>query len=234
MRRFLMLGFATAGLLLGTFGAVKAATRSNAPIEDGTRDYWRTAQTLMQEQRQLLSRVEQAMPQPKVQRLHMLRNQVLLHTTSVNRFLKSNHPDPKTACTPLPETGELPGTDAASPEQIRVYCSLFSSTRDLTVLRSRLDRQAKLLTNPGGFSKDPVQSVIKQRSKQPAKTKPLTLSTSSKEILSQVQVSRRRLVQMEKAFPEKMRISKSRQNSAQLVRKPKRFLDRVSVKRIEI
>jgi hypothetical protein len=234
MRRFLMLGFATVSLLLGTLGAVKAATRSNAPIEDGTREYWRTAQSLMQEQRQLLSRVEQAMPQPKVQRLQMLRHQVLLHTTSVNRFLKSNHPDPKTACTPIPGTGELPGTDAASPEQIRVYCSLFSSTRDLTMLRSRLDRQAKLLTNQVGSSKTPAQSVIKQRSKQPTKTTPLSLSTSSKEILSHVETSRRRLAQMEKSFPQKMRISRSRQSSVQVVHKPKRFLDRVSVKRIEI
>lgn len=216
MRRFLLLGFVTVGLLLGTFGMVKASTRSTVEIDEGTREYWRSAQKLTQDQLVLLSRVEQAMPKTNVKRLQTLRGQALLHTSAIDRFLTANHPDPKTICAPAAELGAIAGTDAASPEQLQVFCALFDSTQDLRVLRSRLDRQAKLLSSQVGSGGTPTRTA--QRRKTAIVNVPVGIAASAKEILLLVQSSRQRLAQVQPIFSQT--VSSTPQRSIGLSRKP--------------
>ena len=125
-----------------------------------------------------------------------------MHDAAIARFLKANHPSPETICAPAADLGNIAGTDAASPEQLQVYCALFSSTRDLTVLRSRLDRQAKLMTSRAGSGSTRI-------AQKPTKVTnlPVSLAASSREILLLVQSSRQRLTQVQVAFPEAMRVS---------------------------
>lgn len=202
MRRFFLVGLAVVGCLLSAT-VVGASTRSNAPGDDPERAYWLEAHNLTQEQVRILDRVEDSIQKPELKRLKTLSGQVLLYTSSVDRFLKMNYPDPELLCSPPAGLGEVAGTDGASLEQVRVYCSLYRSTRDLTAMRTRLDQQVRLIA---------VESKpVRQSAKKPAVKVPVNVasgvSVSNRAVLVLVESSRQRLAQMQAAFPEALRIS---------------------------
>ncbi|MBW4442221.1 MAG: hypothetical protein KME10_13485 [Plectolyngbya sp. WJT66-NPBG17] len=205
MRRFFLTGLALVGCLLGST-VVRASTRSNAPVDDAAHTYWLEAHNLIQEQVRLLDRVEQSTEKPELSRLKTLSGQVLLHTSAVNRFLKSNYPEPKLLCMPPAGLGEVAGTDGATLEQVQAYCSLYRSTRDLTTMKSRLDQQARLMTIETSRIK-PVQQTA--RKKIVPVNVAAAVNVSSRDVLVLVQSSRQRLAQMQPAFPEALRISEA-------------------------
>lgn len=198
MRQFFSVGMAlVAGLFSSTM--VMAGTQPNLPVDEAARSYWLTAHNLTQEQVRLLDRLEQSTQKPEAERLKTLSGQVLLYTSSVDRFLKSNYPESDLLCSPPAELGEFAGTDGATLEQVQVYCSLYRSTRDLATVRTRLNHQAKLMIESGGRQPD-----------RQATTKPVNVSTvsvSSRDILVLVQSTRQRLAQVQPAFPQDLRIS---------------------------
>lgn len=207
MRYVLLIGLAAAGLLLSaTF--VGASTRSNAPIEDATRDYWREAHRLTQDQVRLLDRAERSATTPEAIRLKTISGQIFLHTFAVERFLKSNYPNPDFLCSPPSELGEVAGTDGASLEQVQVYCALHRSTRDFMIMRSQFDRQARLMTAPGATARGTqTPQMMKKVRSSSALTPPTGTVVAKHEVLSLVQSARQRLAQVQPAFPEALRLS---------------------------
>lgn len=200
MQRFFWTGLALVAGLLGST-IVTASTRSNSQIDEATRSYWIAAHNLTKEQVTLLDRLEQSTHKPESKRLRTLDGQILLYTSSVDRFLRSNYPEPALLCSPPPEIGEIAGTDSATLEQVQVYCSLYRSTRELSTVRTRLNHQANLL-NPGSIAKKPDR----QASKKPVNV-PAAVSVSGRDVLVLVESSRHRLAQMQPAFPQDLRIS---------------------------
>lgn len=207
MRRALLTGLVAVGVLFST-PLVSASTRSNAPVDDATYDYWHKAQSLTRDQLRLLNRVEQAAKTPEVNRLKTLSGQIFLHTSAIDRFLKTNYPEPDLLCSPAPELGQFAGTDSASLEQVQVYCSLHRSTRDLMTMRLRLNQQAKLITPP--VSTSPMQNhrIAEKPTYQPTASSYHTpITATNHEVLSLAETSRQRLAQMQPAFPEALRTS---------------------------
>ena len=194
------MGLATIELALGTT-VVSASTRSNAPVDDATRTYWLKAHQLTQEQVTILDRVEQSTRKPEAKRLRTLSGQVLLHASAVDRFLKSNYPDPVLLCSPPAGLGGVAGTDSASPEQVQAYCSLYRSNRGLATIKTRLDLQAKLLTPHSASSR---LKPVHQSAKAPINLE--AVNASNRMILTLVQSSRQHLAQMQPAFPEALRL----------------------------
>lgn len=199
------------GVVLGTTLA-SASTRSNAPVDDATRDYWREAQSLTQEQVTLLDRVERAAKTPEANRLTTLTGQIFLHAAAVDRFLKTNYPESDLLCSPSSEPGEVAGTDSATLEQVQVYCSFYRSTRDLMALRSRLAQQAKLISTVGAKpaqnyqTAEPIYQASARLAQAPS-DQPAGITASSREVLSLIESSRQRLSEMQPAFPEALRTS---------------------------
>ena len=201
MRRFFWTGLALVAGLVGST-IVTASTRSNTKIDEATRSYWIAAHNLTKEQVTLLDRLEQSTQKSEAKRLKTLGGQVLLYTSSVDRFLKSNYPEPELLCSPPPGLGEIAGTDGATIEQVQVYCSLYRSTRELSTIRTRLNHQASLLnTGSGSGGKKPVLQAKK------SVNVPAAVNVSSRNVLVLVESSRQRLAQMQPAFPEDLRIS---------------------------
>jgi hypothetical protein len=209
MRYVLLIGLAAAGFLLSaTF--VAASTRSNAPIDDATRDYWQEAHRLTQDQVRLLDRVERSATTPEATRLKTISGQILLHTSAVERFLKSNYPESDFLCLSSSELGEVAGTDGASLEQVQVYCALHRSTRDLMTMRSQFDRQARLMTAPVATASvtPPLNPRTMKKPLAPSVlNSPAGTVAARREVLSLVQSVRQQLAQVQPAFPEALRIS---------------------------
>ncbi len=144
MRRIFM------GVLVGlglvtvqqTAGAI---IRLTAPPEDPAKEFWIESRNLAQEQLRLLDRMEQSLAQnPDNKRLQVLKGQVFLHLTELDRYLKNNYPDPNEFCASPNASGEVAGTDVVSPEEATVYCSLYQSGQEVSVVRAYIDRQLKL------------------------------------------------------------------------------------------
>ncbi|MBE9009304.1 hypothetical protein IQ250_03705 [Pseudanabaenaceae cyanobacterium LEGE 13415] len=205
MRRFFWAGLAlVTGLVSSTI--VTASTRSSSQIDEATRSYWLAAHNLTKEQVTLLDRLERSTQKPDVKRLRTLSGQVLLYTSSVDRFLKYNYPEPELLCSPTAGLGEVAGTDSATLEQVQVYCSLYRSTRELLTIRTRLNHQATLLnagTGSGG------RKPTRQATKKPVNA-PAAVNVSRRDVLVLVESSRQRLAQIQPAFPEDLRISVTR------------------------
>ncbi|MBD3558582.1 hypothetical protein H6S82_06890 [Planktothrix sp. FACHB-1355] len=106
-------------------------------------DFWPPAQELVQQQIYLISRIERALLSPDPDRVKAVRGQLFLHTSSVDRLLKSYYPFPNVLCAPTATENfeDLPAVGSLSAEQVRVYCLLYSSTQKLDSLRPLLDRR---------------------------------------------------------------------------------------------
>lgn len=143
MRRFL--GVLTICFSLVQPNALQASVRSS-PSDDPSRAYWLEAQQLAQDQLRLLSRVEQSLTSTEPNRLRSLQGQLFLQTWAVDRFLKSNYPNPSVFC--LSPNGEVAGTDAVDLAQGQVYCGLYFAGENLEILRKDLARRSGIAALP--------------------------------------------------------------------------------------
>ncbi|MBW4539015.1 MAG: hypothetical protein KME43_07685 [Myxacorys chilensis ATA2-1-KO14] len=152
IRRFL--GALTICFSLAQSTALQASVRSS-PSDDPSRAYWLEAQQLTQEQLVLLSRVEQSLTSTEPNRLRSLQGQLFLQTWAVDRFLKSNYPNPSVFC--LSPNGEVAGTDAVDLAQGQVYCGLYFACQNLEILRKDLARRSGIAARP---LRSPVASLL--------------------------------------------------------------------------
>ncbi|MCD8485178.1 MAG: hypothetical protein LRZ84_00080 [Desertifilum sp.] len=119
-------------------------------------NFWVRARQLTQDQITLLSRIEEAIASPDPNQVRTARGQLVLHLSSVDRFLQSQYPLPNLLCAPTfrGPSGESDALEALvsttsrlSPEQTQVYCNLYATTRELSPLLPQLDRRLGALTD---------------------------------------------------------------------------------------
>ncbi len=191
-----------------------ASTSSTAPVVDPGRDYWLEAQKLAQNHLVLLNRIEQSLSSSDANRLRLVKGQILLQTSAVDRFLKSSYPAPEVLCASNPANsgaGSVAGTDAVSLEEAQVYCALYLSARDLQPLRAQLDRRSgTVAADPVGVRVHPTSPVLDQslltvnpslRSTIETTTPVLPAIQPPDDILAIVRTSRNRLIRVQPAFP---------------------------------
>lgn len=127
-------------------GNEQQASQKSAQPED----FWNQAQQLTQEQSFLINRIEKAINEPDPNQVRAVRGQLTLHLFALDRFLKEQYPLPNLLCASLSPNVNLEDSLAATglaldSSQIRVYCTLYTSTRKLTPLASVLDRRVQML-----------------------------------------------------------------------------------------
>ncbi|MBD2293829.1 hypothetical protein H6G06_10060 [Anabaena sphaerica FACHB-251] len=108
---------------------------------EGNNIFYTTTMRLIQQQIYLIARLEQALTSPDANKMRSVGGQLIVHTHSVETFLKRQHPSPKTLCT---EKGELSPQSALplqlTDAQLQIYCSLYASSQELLKLSPVIDR----------------------------------------------------------------------------------------------
>ncbi|MEQ9551740.1 MAG: hypothetical protein RIM23_19285 [Coleofasciculus sp. G3-WIS-01] len=105
--------------------------------------FWRPAEQLVQEQLNLINRIEGAFYSPNVYQVEATRSQLFLHLGKVERFLKSQYQIPQFLC-----NNGTPDPDFPAPltlPQRQVYCNLYVSTQKLKPMVELLDMRLPML-----------------------------------------------------------------------------------------
>lgn len=151
-------------------------------------NFWSRAQQLTQEQVNLVNRIEEAIASPDPNQVRTVRGQIVLHLSSVDRFLKSQYPLPNVLCSPtfqatpsVTESNEalIFATSRLSPEQRSVFCALFGSTQQLSPLLPQLDRRLGALTDVAQLRPLPLGGERRIESVNSVAAQPLTPLTPS-------------------------------------------------------
>jgi hypothetical protein len=216
MRRFIVLMLVASCFNL-LFKQSVAASAQTQTANDPSRSYWLEAQKLAQAQVFLLNRIEQVLTSPDTSRIQAVRGQIFLYTSAVDRFLKSNFPEPSVLCAPPSGTNSsVAGTDAVSLEEAQVYCALYASTQELNPLRAKLDRRALSqgtstrqvsLVTPSATYKPAVVGKIVNASITNETPSVIPAIAPPDDIVSVLQSSRQRLVEVQSAFPTEARFT---------------------------
>ncbi|MFB2937062.1 hypothetical protein ACE1B6_17575 [Aerosakkonemataceae cyanobacterium BLCC-F154] len=100
-------------------------------------NFWQSAEQLVQEQIYLVSRLEKAIASADPEFLRGVRSQLFLHTSAVDRFLRSYYASPVDLCriVSLGNSTNLPPFVSLTPEQLQLYCYLYISTNSLETLK---------------------------------------------------------------------------------------------------
>jgi len=108
----------------------------------GDASFYTAASRLVQQQINLLARIETALVEPDPNYMRVVRGRLLLQTKAVERFLKNGYNHQKPICN---GTAKIKG-DTSLPSsqqvqsQVQIYCSLFASNRELLKLTPVIDR----------------------------------------------------------------------------------------------
>jgi len=105
----------------------------NSP-EEGLQDQEDLTIKLMQQQMNLLSRIEKSLNTPDPNQIRAVRGQLTLQIRAVERFLQVNYPNYQVLC-----TSAVTGV-TSTPAQAQVYCSLASYNQQLSKLSPILDQ----------------------------------------------------------------------------------------------
>lgn len=108
-----------------------------------TQDFWPHAQRLVQQQLDLINRIQQAIASPDLYRVEAVRGQLILQTGAVERFLKSQYATPTLLCSNGTSSPDVPA-DLSLPQR-EVYCALYASTQQLKPVVSLLERRLPML-----------------------------------------------------------------------------------------
>lgn len=92
--------------------------------------YYKNARSLMQEQINLVYRIEQAMSEPNPNRLRVVRGQLIVQSKAIEGFLRKQQISPGEQCQ---------GSANIEP-QVKIACGLYTSSRSLLKLTPVLDR----------------------------------------------------------------------------------------------
>ena len=116
-------------------GGLKPQVRivKNSP-EEGLQDQEDLTIKLMQQQMNLLSRIEKSLNTPDPNQIRAVRGQLTLQIRAVERFLQVNYPNYQVLC-----TSAVTGV-TSTPAQAQVYCSLASYNQQLSKLSPILDQ----------------------------------------------------------------------------------------------
>ncbi|MEC4891871.1 MAG: hypothetical protein SAL07_10635 [Oscillatoria sp. PMC 1051.18] len=114
-------------------------TRSPSLTAQATQaDFWTPAQQLLQEQLNLIERVERSLAQPDPNQVKSARIALTFHIIDVERFLRQQYRLPQFLCDNNPNTNVQ--VSYLNQTQQQVYCNLYNSTLTLQPLIPFLDR----------------------------------------------------------------------------------------------
>jgi hypothetical protein len=109
--------------------------------------FYTNASKLVQQQINLIARIEQAITTPDANWMRSVQGQLTVHTKLVDAFLSGQYQNPKNVCTSrvdLTQNSLL--AEPLTGSQLKIYCSLYASNQELLKLTPVLDR---LLTRRG-------------------------------------------------------------------------------------
>jgi hypothetical protein len=121
----------------GTQSDVVDNLSSNSP----TQRFYITAARLVQQQDDLMARIERAIAEPDPNLMRAVGGQLIVQTVAVESFLKRHYNSPKSLCSQLPSLSKvslLP--NQLSEPQAQIYCSLYASSQELFKLTPVLER----------------------------------------------------------------------------------------------
>jgi len=116
--------------------------------------FWRPAERLVQEQLNLINRIERAYYSPNVYQVEATRSQLFLHLGKVERFLNSQYRIPQFLC-----NNGTPDPNVPAPltlPQRQVYCTLYVSTQKLEPMVDLLDMRLPMLAGLAAPSTIPL------------------------------------------------------------------------------
>ncbi|MDJ0798560.1 MAG: hypothetical protein QNJ51_17350 [Calothrix sp. MO_167.B12] len=104
--------------------------------------FYTAASRLIQQQINLLARMEMALVEPDPNPMRVVRGRLLLQTKAVERFLKHRYTDQKPVCDRSVNASfdTLESSKILNESQRRIYCSLSASNRELLKLTPVVDR----------------------------------------------------------------------------------------------
>ncbi|MEQ9622029.1 hypothetical protein [Coleofasciculus chthonoplastes] len=120
--------------------------------------FWRPAERLVQDQLNLINRIERAFYSPNVYQVEATRSQLFLHLGKVERFLTSQYRIPQFLC-----NNGTPDPDVPAPltlPQRQVYCTLYVSTQKLEPMVDLLDRRLPMLAGVAAPSTVPDEQRL--------------------------------------------------------------------------
>lgn len=160
--------------------------------------FYTTASKLIQQQINLLARIEQAMISPDANQMRAVQGQLTVHTKLVDAFLSRQNKSPKNVCTSgVDITQNSPLAEQSNRSQLKIYCSLYASNQELLKLAPILDRllsrrgELGLVTSlplvTGERQSDPVLSIAPLQ--YPQLDRPATpLATPAENLASSPQI----------------------------------------------
>jgi hypothetical protein len=119
----------------------KSKSLVSSPLAFNPRDrFYTTAGRLVQEQINLIARIERAISYPDPNKVRSVRGQLTIQAQAVEHFLRQQYNQPKTLCEKAPSSGNVsPLTDQLTQSQTQIYCALYASNRELLKLAPQLD-----------------------------------------------------------------------------------------------
>ncbi|AFY33287.1 hypothetical protein [Calothrix sp. PCC 7507] len=114
----------------------------NLASEQTDEKFYTTARDLVQQQVNLIARIEQALTEPDINPMRSVRGQLTIHVKSVEGFLNRQYQSPKTLCTPRVDSAtKVPlSPEQLTESQVKIYCSLYTSSQELLKLTPVLDQ----------------------------------------------------------------------------------------------
>nr|WP_306298964.1 hypothetical protein [Nostoc sp. T09] len=118
-----------------------SSPNQNLAAEPANESFYTSASHLVQQQINLIARIEQAIITPDANQMRSVLGQLTVHTKSVDAFLNRQSKSPKTLCTSRVDfTQNFPLAEQLTGSQIKIYCSLYTSNQELLKLSPILDR----------------------------------------------------------------------------------------------
>ncbi|OUL17785.1 hypothetical protein BV378_37780 [Nostoc sp. RF31YmG] len=118
-----------------------SSPNQNLAAEPANESFYTTASHLVQQQINLIARIEQALITPDANQMRSVLGQLTVQTKSVDAFLNRQSKSPKTLCTSgVDLTENFPLAEQLTGSQIKIYCSLYTSNQELLKLSPILDR----------------------------------------------------------------------------------------------
>ncbi|AFY52885.1 hypothetical protein Riv7116_0281 [Rivularia sp. PCC 7116] len=99
------------------------------------------SRNLVAQQVNLIARIQQALSEPDSNRMRAVGGQLITHTVVVESFLKRQYSHPQALCGQnQAQNTSVDSIPPFNPSNLKIYCSLYNSTQELSKLTPILDR----------------------------------------------------------------------------------------------
>jgi hypothetical protein len=116
----------------------------SSPIQNSSSSpnggFYTVAEKLVQEQINLLARIERSLAQPDPNRVRATNGQIFLQAKVIEAFAKRQNPNFRNTCSSALDTSINSNSSQTQVSQAQTYCSLYASSQELLKLSPVLDR----------------------------------------------------------------------------------------------